>query len=392
MNHTMPMPFASRSSRRSAMTLVELLVVISIIGLLGGIVGLIAPRFAERSRVAQGSSQLRSWLLVAKQRAMRDKAPRGLRFISNTSTPVVGSAPPKQLFYTTFAYVEQPEDISGMPSEIGPANNQLALAQLRGQFQQQVAAQLQTASTNPAYSAAQRAKFAAYKTLVEPVATNTQAWKYLLWLRDKDFSTGTIANPIINDNDIVEFGGARYSVIYKPIKPPNSLPGSILVLHRMRDEFRLSKAQVDNAPLTSYRITRLPQPIAGEPELTLPKNIAVDILFTNLGANISNTRSLPAPDINAPPSTLAYEIIFGPSGEVTGQLASVGRIVLWLRDTTLNDPGPGKLPDGENRLLVIHSRTGQVTAHAVNATPDANGFLADAYQFVRDGKSSALEE
>jgi len=381
-----------KTPERFGLTLVELLVVIAIIGLLGGIIGLIAPRFAERSRVAQGSSQLRSWLLIAKQRALRDQAPRGVRFVAATTQNVAGSLP--SALYSKFAYVEQPEDISAMPFEIAPATSDTQLQTLRRTFQQEVTNQLQIGANDAFnYSPAQRAKFLTHKTLIDP-NVNSKGWKRLLWLKDKDLSAGHV----INDNDIVEFAGARYSVIYKPIRIPGQT-GSVLVLHRERDETRTALAQVNTLPLTACRITRLPRPIAGEPELTLPKNVAVDILYTNRYSPPSSsypastsTRSLPAPDVQDPPSSLAYDIMFTASGEITGQLVNRGRVVLWLRDTTLTDFGPGTIPEGENRLLVIHGRTGQVTSHPLNPTLDSNGKLMDVYSYVRDGKSSALEE
>jgi hypothetical protein len=268
---------------------------------------------------------------------MRDKAPRGLRFVEPN---VPGPLSPRQAFYSKFAYVEQPEDITGIPTDPVPP---------------------------PVMQAA--------------AAAAVSDSRRILWLPTRNLAG------VGRAGDIVEFGGARYSLAADIRTVPAIPNSSYMILHRPRDEYRTS-----GQPLPPFRLTRLPQPIAGEPELNLPKNIAVDILFTNLSSNVNFTRSLPAPDVSAPPSSLAYEIIFGPSGEVTGQLAGAGRIVLWLRDTSLGDAGPGKLPEGENRLLVIHTRTGQVTAHALNATVDANGFLTDPYQFVRDGKSSALEE
>src|SRR3954462_15967485 len=64
---------------RRGFTLIELLVVLSIMVALFAIVAAIGPRFAERQRVNRGASQVQGWLLIAKQRALRDYAPRGIR-------------------------------------------------------------------------------------------------------------------------------------------------------------------------------------------------------------------------------------------------------------------------------------------------------------------------
>src|SRR4029077_17359172 len=108
-----------RRIARGGMTLVELLVVITIIGVLGGIIALVAPRFQESTRVAEGARQFTNWLEIARQRAQRDKAPRGLGTSTNTLPSTLGP-PNLQFFYYQFSYVEQPEDITGVPAEIRP--------------------------------------------------------------------------------------------------------------------------------------------------------------------------------------------------------------------------------------------------------------------------------
>ena len=50
--------------------------------------GAVAPRFGERQRPSRGAGQLQSWLNLAKNRALRDQRPRGIRL-----PPVSGVSP-----------------------------------------------------------------------------------------------------------------------------------------------------------------------------------------------------------------------------------------------------------------------------------------------------------
>jgi prepilin-type N-terminal cleavage/methylation domain-containing protein len=85
----------------SGFTLIELIVVIGIIMVLATIAVLFLPGIMERQRASSGASQLQSWLLIAKQRALRDQAPRGVRLNVNGTT------------VTDLQFIEAPPDFSG---------------------------------------------------------------------------------------------------------------------------------------------------------------------------------------------------------------------------------------------------------------------------------------
>src|SRR5438067_4896852 len=87
---------------RRGFTLIELLVVLSIMVALFAIVAAVGPRFAERQRATRGASQVQGWFLIAKQRALRDYAPRGIRLIQPPG-------PPEAQYVTQLQYIEQPE-------------------------------------------------------------------------------------------------------------------------------------------------------------------------------------------------------------------------------------------------------------------------------------------
>jgi prepilin-type N-terminal cleavage/methylation domain-containing protein len=96
---------------RPGFTLVELLVVIAIVLALAGLVILFLPRVQESQRAARGGTIVQGTLFIAKQRAMRDQAPRGVRLMVDLSTGFVSS----------MQFIEQPDDFSGGMLSTNPA-------------------------------------------------------------------------------------------------------------------------------------------------------------------------------------------------------------------------------------------------------------------------------
>src|SRR5262245_53336121 len=98
----------STNNRRSAFTMIELLVVIAVVGVLAGLAIYFVPSFNTSARAARGAADLQQWLNSARQRAIRDQAPRGLRLLINTdpNSPSFG-------FYDRAQYLEQADDLGG---------------------------------------------------------------------------------------------------------------------------------------------------------------------------------------------------------------------------------------------------------------------------------------
>ena len=90
---------------RPGYTLVEILVVMSLIILLAALaLGVSQTGMFGSQKVISAGDRASGWLLIAKQRAMRDGLPRGVRFF-NTSGGATGNVNA----FTDAAYIEVPD-------------------------------------------------------------------------------------------------------------------------------------------------------------------------------------------------------------------------------------------------------------------------------------------
>ncbi|MGF1578098.1 MAG: prepilin-type N-terminal cleavage/methylation domain-containing protein [Gemmataceae bacterium] len=90
---------------RRGYTLIELLVVVALVLTLLGLTVLFLPSYSSQERIASGAGQLQKLLMVAKQRALLDRAPRGLRLLPDN--------PSQPRYYSTMVLIGQPDDLSG---------------------------------------------------------------------------------------------------------------------------------------------------------------------------------------------------------------------------------------------------------------------------------------
>jgi prepilin-type N-terminal cleavage/methylation domain-containing protein len=99
--------YAPRSGlcpKRSAFTLIELLVVMGIVLLLAAIAILVVPAAMDSQRSSQGASMLQGWILNAQQRAVLDRAARGIRLLPDPNNPQ---------YLIKAQYIERPDDFTG---------------------------------------------------------------------------------------------------------------------------------------------------------------------------------------------------------------------------------------------------------------------------------------
>src|SRR5205807_890979 len=64
------------------------------------------------------------------------------------------------------------------------------------------------------------------------------------------------------------------------------------------------------------------------------------------------------------------DILFSPSGEVISRGLSTDKIILWVRDVSVDGTvqqgqGMSGIPNGDQSLVVVYARTGFIAAHAV---------------------------
>src|SRR5262245_22601100 len=88
---------------RRAFTLVELLIVIGIIVLLLTLGALFLPNLDRNKGVPNATTQIEGYVRLARNQALRDGAPRGVRLIQDPNNP---------LHVTALQYIEQPEPIA----------------------------------------------------------------------------------------------------------------------------------------------------------------------------------------------------------------------------------------------------------------------------------------
>jgi prepilin-type N-terminal cleavage/methylation domain-containing protein len=99
------MPATHRSLvPRPALTLIELLVVITILSILLTLVAIyVVPAFQDNKNVVRGVDRVSLYVLIAKQRALRDQGARGIRFIVDPATN----------YCSQLQFIEQPDPFTG---------------------------------------------------------------------------------------------------------------------------------------------------------------------------------------------------------------------------------------------------------------------------------------
>jgi len=338
----------SGNVRGSGLTLVELLVVMIIMLTLMGIGVYTVFTFQSGQQVGSGSDQLQGWLLIARQKALRDQIPRGVRLqaIDSTTGNAVDVDPTSKTglqYATQLQYIEQAADFKGgVLRSVTAVGNSLYQVKFTG------------VDFTGGYG----------------VGISTQLWP-------------------VQRNDTLEIG----------VKSGNQFTIQTVV-----DMVTLVVIAVPNGPVPStpfatsnYRILRAPRPLASEATLQMPGTIVIDFAPRQTGPNTFDVHSKLQADMTHLPAQ-HYDILFAPSGAVVapggnGTYANLdgGQIILWVRDIGDDPNNPKADTVGEQRLIVIYTRTGFIAAHPVYPTKDSSGsYYTDPYYFVRDGQSSGL--
>ncbi len=312
---------------RRGMTLLELMVVLTVLGVLATLVVVyVIPAFQDNKNVVRGSDRVTTALVIAKQRALRDQAPRGIRFLVNANNVA-----------TQLQYIEQPDPLSG-------------------------------------------------GTLV---VSTTKQGSTQIQFNGVDFIGGALdtgASPPVDEfnvqpGDYFRVNGANYLIAgpFNSAGNPARQQLQLVKNHGLATDITLNT--------TPWQIIRQTRPISGEAPINLPQNVAVDIGFVQnlVTANtISASTQIPNRTVTGTGTTY-FEILFSAAGAVINAQGSSPNIALIARDITVTDPPPTGFALDPNyaRVLGINPRTGMVAGQVI--APGANPLA-----YALDGKSSGL--
>jgi prepilin-type N-terminal cleavage/methylation domain-containing protein len=349
---------------RQGVTLIELLIVIAIITVLATMIVAVAPKFGERQRASRGAGQLQSWLNLAKQRALRDQRPVGIRL------PAIAG-----VYSSEMMYIEIPNESLGGSITVPFPNY--------------------SGSVSP------------YQTmlLTTPVSMDMS----VLPPNPPPQNNALLPRDVITLlNEAMGAYPPRRVVAVSPPPTGSKIEISTIVggVTYYNYCIILDQALPVTTPFTtqSYQVSRKARPVVGEPVLQLPKDIAIDLDRESTAPGVPPKWYRMYPKLGNTGGSNPFDILFSPSGQVIGAEGNLGsRICLWVRDISINTTGPNVgndptrtdptfLPPGENTLITIYTRTGHVAAHPV----DPSGLILDTatstnwnpFKFTQDGLSS----
>lgn len=290
--------------RRTAFTLIELLVVMALMVVLATLVIAFFPSAATSARESRAGSNLQGWLNIAKQRALRDQAPRGLRLW------IAQAAPNNQIGPITFdpvanpiaiecQYIEQPDDYSGP----------------------RIASGINTAEIvfDPGTDL-----YNGYSNAL----TDEKYWTVQRGDRLEVLGTG-----------LVHIVTAVPNMMTINISPPLAYPIPT------------------GARTSNYRIIRRPR-VVGDETLKLPHGTMIDLKVSGNVPYVFELNSATPPM----PVPVAVDILFAPSGEVISPGLAADKIHLWVRAPS-NDAATDTPYRGDPTLISIFVRTGFVGAY-----------------------------
>jgi prepilin-type N-terminal cleavage/methylation domain-containing protein len=342
---------------RQAFTLVELIIVMAIILLLATLAVAFFPDISTSDRATRGASSVQSWLLTAKQRAKRDGLPTGIRFLVYTTTIPSGPQAGTYTFCNQMEYIQQPPDFA-----VGRV----------------------FATSAPSAT-----------PMTVGLNTNIRTSQYTASGFEDEYD--------VQNGDYFELYGGGFIRQINTVSAPMGSATSKLTMLSNSDSYPGSSTTTSPTVITTpatnpgpnYRIIRQPRELPGEPILTLPYNIAIDLnTGTSVGGVSGNTVTFSNPpkrtSLNTSPVYQYYEIVFSPTGSVIGsgnQNPYDGQIYLWVRDITVaniaSDP-----QQGVPTIISVQTRTGTIAAYPV--APITSTYNNDPFYYSKAARSSGL--
>jgi prepilin-type N-terminal cleavage/methylation domain-containing protein len=338
-------PHRTLTSPRRGFTLVEMLVVVGVIAGLAALTVLLFPRLQDSQRSTKAADLVQQQLFVAKQMALRDQQPRGVRFVSSVGSQ---AGPFDQL-----QLIEQPAAYS---TGVVPTNQII---------------------TNP--------------TSTWPLDPNGTGWYVVPFGADPvsgavpDFSNNTV-----QAGDLLDLSAAndQYTIPGQP-----GQPGALHLIMKVQvlppQVFVLTQPQISytGSPFPSYyRILRSPRPLTGEAVVNLPRTAANNIGMAVDSPSTAYPNAKPTQGSLIPQDTDGnYQVMFDPSGKVLRASGTQGKVVLWVKNF---DPDNKWVAD--EILIAVYTRNGLITSQPVNLNANLGTPNFYPYFFVTDGATSGM--
>jgi prepilin-type N-terminal cleavage/methylation domain-containing protein len=331
---------------RGAFTLVELVIVMAIIVTVAAITALVLPDILRSDKLTQGTNLIQGMLLAARQRAIRDQVPSGVRFYQ-IADPVTNPGVNSRIICTEAVYVEKPDDFVITTDKItlnGSGMAQAASADFSGGIYLVVSAANAVAEEFP-----------------------VQFGDYLV-----------INNQASMITCVSQSAGTRYDTL------------SVL-----------NTGNFTSTPTgtgTAYSVQRAPRRVRGEDSVKFPSDIVVlisDTAVSGTGGTIG-CQNIPTRQVNVflngntttPVSTANFtEIVFSPTGAVIGTNnngSNPGQMIkLWVWDSSRDTPtnGAANYLTGQASYVVVSPLTGMIVIQPVNTTgsPSYDSYTTDLH-------------
>ncbi|OWK43611.1 pilus assembly FimT family protein [Fimbriiglobus ruber] len=343
-----------RTTGRAGFTLIELLVAVAIMIALAGLtVAAMNSGAFESQKIIGAADRVSTALLISKQRALRDGAPRGVRFLFNAANPTL---------VTEYQYIEYPDQWTPNPTA-NPAGPHLVFVyQTSGT----------TISSRDVYFVGSTADLA-----------NLQAQNFTgqgsEYLNLPDF--GSYFQIIGMSSQNINFGGSSVTAIrillssYPDLGSAGSPTAAPPTATYVTDNFAFQLAA---------------QPILGEPVQLMPSGAAINVQPNTTG--VPQT-SLHINALSPPPTAASFDICFIPAGQVLG--CSTSLICLWVHDPSLTGGASPRTfggsdntsfnNAGQQSLIAIYTRTGAIATQPVTAPGNTAPANYDPWSFAKDG-------
>jgi prepilin-type N-terminal cleavage/methylation domain-containing protein len=305
-----------QTQNHGGFTLVELIVAMAIIAVLSGLAYFVAPGLIKTQSASRGAEKVQSTLFIAKQQALRDRVPYGVRFLRDPATNN----------FNAMVYLNQPLDFIDGQVQIGAAT-------VNGSSQQVV-------------------------VRFQGVALDGGLADASLWpVRPGD----TFLTP--RDSPGTPFQIVAVSSQAGVTVPAGSLPPNSILIAVPPGV--LPPPSTGGAFLGSYyRIMRSPRPALGEEIQQLPEDVIIEAPVAFGGGSFIDPD--PATATTDTPAGF-YDVLFSPTGRVIGPGGRRGKVVLWVRDVNAN-----RNTAIEQSLIVVFTRTGRVASYQVDTSGSGN--------------------